>query len=291
MSRVRRFLIPAMAAGVMLGGGGLIYAGLGSSPAPLVVESSPSPAGPSPEELAAIERAKNVDALDTALKKVKGSFSVAVLDATTGETYAYRGATRYDTASIVKADILACMLLKAQDAGREPSSTEMSLAKPMIQLSDNNATTSLFRRIGGKPAVTRCNKRLGLTATAVDVHWGLTRTTATDQVKLLEQFDADDGPLDEASRETAFDLMTGVDEAQDWGVPVVAATGETATVKNGWDTRSDDGGKWVVNTIGRIEGDGVDVSVAVLSRGSASQQAGMTLVEKVAKLTRKHLKY
>ncbi|WP_306469724.1 serine hydrolase [Actinoplanes sp. DH11] len=167
----------------------------------------------------------------------------------------------------------------------------MSLAKPMIRLSDNNATTKLFRKIGGKAAVTGCNKRLGLTDTEIDVHWGLTRTTAADQVRLLAGFDDTDGPLDDASRQTAFELMTTVDEAQDWGVPAVAQPGETATVKNGWDTRTADGGTWVVNSIGRVSADGVDVSMAVLSHDNASMESGITLVEKVAKLTRKHLKY
>ncbi|WP_433830717.1 serine hydrolase [Actinoplanes sp. CA-015351] len=292
---MRRLLIPVVAAGVMIGGGGLIYSGLGSGSSPSVTAFvSPSPTGPSPEELAAAERAARVKKLDAALTKVAASspeFSVAVLDAKTGETYQYRGSEKFDTASIVKADILACMLLKAQDADREPSSRELSLAKPMIRLSDNNATTSLFQRIGGKAAVTQCNKRLGLTKTAIDVHWGLTRTTAGDQVKLLTQLDDEEGPLDDESRETALDLMTTVDEAQDWGVPVIAKAGETASVKNGWDTRTADGGKWVVNSIGRITSDEVDVSVAVLSHDNASQESGIKLVEKVAKMTRQYLKY
>ncbi|MEU4693627.1 serine hydrolase [Actinoplanes sp. NPDC023714] len=284
---MRALMMSAVAAVVVLGGGGLVYAGLRSSP---TVEFK---AGPSAQELAAVRWAKKADALDAALKKVTGSFSVAILDAKTGLTYEYKGATKYDTASIVKADILACTLLKAQAADRSLSAGEMALAKPMIQLSDNDATTALFQQIGGKAAVTKCNKTLGLTATTIDVHWGLTKTTAEDQVKLLEQFDGDDSPLDEGSRETAFELMTGVDEEQDWGVPAVAADGETATVKNGWDTRSADNGRWVVNTIGRVtspEGE-VDVSIAVLSHHNLSQDNGMKLVEKVAKLTRKYLEY
>nr|WP_111647314.1 serine hydrolase [Actinoplanes lutulentus] len=281
---------------MMIGGGGLIYSGLGSGTSPSVTAfASPSPTGPSPEELAAAERAARVKKLDAALKKVAASspdFAVAVLDATTGETYQYRGSEKFDTASIVKADILACMLLKAQDADREPSTRELSLAKPMIQLSDNNATTSLFQRIGGKAAVTKCNKRFGLTKTAIDVHWGLTRTTAGDQVKLLTQFDSAQGTLlDGDSRETALGLMTTVDSEQDWGVPVVARAGETTSVKNGWDTRTADGGKWVVNSIGRVTSDEVDVSVAVLSHDNTSMESGITLVEKVAKMTRQYLKY
>lgn len=294
---------------MVLGGGGLIYAGLGDDggsggvlPSSLsigdskpVASASPSPTGPSPEELAKAERAKREKALTAALKKLTATspeFSVAVQDKKTGETYAYRGDEKYDTASIVKAQILACMLLKDQDADRDPTSGEMTLAKPMIQLSDNNATTSLFTRIGGKTAVGKCNKRLGLTETAVNTSWGLTRTTVDDQIKLLGEFVDTKGPLDSDSRKTAFKLMNTVNEAQDWGVPAIAKTGETFTVKNGWDTRSADGGLWAVNTIGRVtDGDDVDVSVAVLSHNNKSMQGGITLVEKVAKLTRQYLKY
>ncbi|WP_239174007.1 serine hydrolase [Actinoplanes cyaneus] len=305
--------ILAGAAVVVLGGGGLIYAGLnddgsdGASalPSSLTVGDnttagaaaavSPSPTGPSPEELAKAEHVKREKQLTAELKKLTASspeFSVAVKDLKTGQTYAYRGDEKYDTASIVKAQILACMLLKDQDAGRDPSSGEMTLAKPMIQLSDNNATTSLFTRIGGKSAVGKCNKRLGLSDTVVNTSWGLTRTTVDDQITLLNEFVDTKGPLDADSRKTAFKLMNTVDAAQDWGVPAIAKSGETFTVKNGWDTRSADGGLWAVNTIGRVtKGDDVDVSVAVLSHNNKSMQSGINLVEKVAKLTRQYLKY
>ncbi|MBU2666040.1 class A beta-lactamase-related serine hydrolase [Actinoplanes bogorensis] len=252
--------------------------------------------GPSAAELAKIERAKRARELDAALKLVAAEtpdFSVAVLDKKTGQAYTYQGAEKFDTASIVKAQILACELLKAQDADREPTSGEMALAKPMIQLSDNNATTELFEHLGGKSAITKCNKRLGLTQTTVNSAWGLTKTTASDQVKLLSKLVDTKGPLDEDSRETAFSLMNSVDDTQDWGVPAVAKEGESATVKNGWDTRSADGGLWAVNTIGRVSSpDGkVNVSVAVLSHNNQSMDGGIALVEKVAKLTRQYLKY
>ena len=275
-------------------GGGLLPSSLtfGDEPPPKV---SPSPTGPSKEELAARERAKRVKALDAALEKFAATapeFSVAVLDKKTGERYSYRGTTKYDTASIVKVQVLACALLKAQDAGRKLSSTELSLAKPMIRLSDNNATTALFNRLGKASAVGKCNRRLGLKQTTVNSAWGLTRTTANDQVKLLSELVDKKGPLKAGSREQAFALMNTVDDAQDWGVPAVAKAGETTTVKNGWDTRTKDGGLWAVNTVGRVTGDDdVDVSVAVLSHNNQSLDGGITLVEKVAGLTRQHLKY
>jgi beta-lactamase class A len=295
--RRSRNLIIAVAAAVILGGGGLIAIGLtDDDDGVLPTAIGGKPAGPSAEELAKRERAKRAQALDAALKQVATEtpdFSVAVLDKKTGQTYAYQGAEKFDTASIVKAQILACELLKAQDADREPTEGEMALATPMIQASDNNATTELFQHLGGKSAITKCNKRLGLSQTVVNNAWGLTKTTASDQVRLLNKFVDAKGPLDEDSRKTAFSLMNTVNDDQDWGVPAVAKPGETATVKNGWDTRSADGGLWAVNTIGRVTSpDGkVNVSVAVLSHNNQSMDEGIALVEKIAKLTRQHLKY
>jgi hypothetical protein len=316
---VRRNLIIifAVAAAVILGGGGLVWAGVRAktdtatlSPSSVIEGDSPSPAAsyspaprakPSPSaptdgdhaedaEEARETRAAQLTAALKKLDRISPEFSVAVLDRRTGERYEYRGTVKYDTASIVKAQILACMLLHDQDAGHDPTSSEMALAKPMIRESDNNAATSLFQHVGARTGVTKCNKRLGLTQTVVNSSWGLTRTTADDQIRLLSKL-VDAGPLDTGSRRTAFTLMNSVDPAQRWGVPSIARSGETTTVKNGWDTRSADGGRWAINTIGRVTSDDTNVSVAVLSHDNRSMSAGVSLVEKVAKLTRQYLKY
>lgn len=298
-----------MAAAVILTGGGLIVLGLNGEsadagalvPATLTPRrattsagASPAPTGPSPQQRAKARRAGRVKQLDAALRKVAANapdFSVAVLDRKTGTTYAARGTATYDTASIVKTQILACMLLRAQDADRDPTSGEMALARPMIRTSDNDATTTLFQRLGGRRAISTCNRRLGLTRTTVDSSWGLTRTTVLDQVTLLSKLVDPSGPLDAGSRRTAFTLMNTVVEEQSWGVPSIARTGETTIVKNGWDTRTADDGRWVVNSIGRITSGDVDVSVAVLSHDNASRESGIALIERVAMLTRQHLRY
>jgi beta-lactamase class A len=254
----------------------------------------PSPTGPSPEELAVAKRAAQVKALDAALTKYAATapeFSVAVLDRKTGRKYSFRGTKTYETASIVKVQVLACLLLSAQDAHRELRGSEVALAQLMIRESDNDATTDLFEKLGRQAAIGKCNKRLGLTATKVNGSWGLTRTTADDQVKLLSQLVDDKSPLNESSRHWAFTLMSAVDRDQDWGVPAVKESGETATVKNGWLPRSTEGNKWIVNTVGRVTGDDTDVSIAVLSHGNVSMPGGIKVVEKAAKLTRQYLAY
>lgn len=271
------------------GGGGTLAGVFQDEP-----KASPTPTGPTPEELAAIERAKRVKALDAALKKYasgKPEFSVAVLDRKTGETYAFRGDEKYETASVVKVQVLACLLLTAQDADRKLTGSEKALADKMIRYSDNDATTALYGKVGKITGLTACNKRLGLTQTKVSGSWGLTRTTVTDQVVLLSQLVDEKSELSEASREYAHKLMSTVAPDQDWGVPAAAEEGEDATVKNGWLQRDTEGNLWIINTVGQITDDDTDVSIAVLSHTNRTMPAGQSLVEKVAKLTRTHLKY
>jgi hypothetical protein len=312
--RTRNWILGAAMAGV-LGGAGLVGVGMmrdsGGSTRPLAgtfseagvraqAQAAPrqgaqaqAPAAQKTPSPAAV-RAARVKALDAALKKYAASapeFSVAVLDRRTGQRYSYRGTEKYETASVVKVQVLACLLLKAQDARRDLTTTELSLAKRMIRLSDNDATTSLFSKLGRASGVSACNKRLGLTETKVNSAWGLTRTTVNDQVKLLAELTDTSGPLDAGSRKLAYTLMSTVDDSQDWGVPAVARSTEKFTVKNGWLARSTENYRWIINSVGRVTGPGTDVSIAVLSHDNATMSGGITTVQKVAKLTRQHLKY
>jgi beta-lactamase class A len=307
--RVSRPLLLSLATLVIMGGVALIGLGLrsdgaagdlaerGNATTRFAGAAAPRPAaptGPDPAELARKERQRRVAALDAALKKYAATvpeFSVAVLDARTGQRYAYRGAERYESASVVKVQVLACLLLTAQDEGRRLTSTELSRAGLMIRISDNDATTALFRQLGRVPSLTACNKRLGLTSTAVRPSWGLTQTTVNDQVKLLSELVDEKGPLDSRSRKIVHDLMSTVQADQRWGVSAAATDGEDVTIKNGWLQRSTENGRWIINSVGRITGDDIEVSLAVLSHGHPTDRAGMDVVEKVAELTREHLRY
>jgi beta-lactamase class A len=286
-----------IAAVVVVGGGVLITQGFQGSKDSGTSSSSdrPSPTR-STVDPAIAQRAQRRKQLTVALTKLAPTvpeFSVAVVDRKTGERFEFKGTEKFDTASVVKASILACTLLQAQDDDRRLSTAQRQLTARSIQNSDNDATTSLFGQLGEVKGLTACNKRLGLTQTVVNSAWGLSKTTADDQVKLLGELVDAKGPLSVNSRQYAYSLMTTVADDQDWGVPAVARTGETATVKNGWDTRSADGGLWAVNTIGRVTSTDkrTDVSVAVLSHNNQTYEDGIALVEKIAKLTRQYLKY
>ena len=209
--------------------------------------------------------------------------SVAVLDVTSGESAAY-GDAAFDTASIVKVDILAALLLQAQDAGRTLTATEKSYATTMIQNSDNDSATALWNLIGTADGLDAANKTFGLTGTTGGAGplWGLTQTTAADQLTLLQQVFGDDSKLSAASQSYIQGLMKEIEADQQWGVSA-AADGSKWALKNGWLARSTTG-LWDVNSIGRVTGtDGDEYLVAVLSNGSTTQAKGITLIEAAAK--------
>ncbi|KND27104.1 hypothetical protein IQ63_35320, partial [Streptomyces acidiscabies] len=203
--------------------------------------------------------------------------SVGVLDLASGDSAVY-GEAAFDTASIVKVDILAALLLQAQDAGRKLTAQEKSYAALMIENSDNDSASALWNTIGQAEGLDAANDRFGMTGTegGEGALWGLTQTTAADQLALLQQVFGETSKLSDASREYVRGLMAQVEADQAWGVSA-AAQGAGWALKNGWLPRSTTG-LWDVNSIGRVSAGGGGYLVAVLSDGSVSMAAGVSLV-------------
>jgi beta-lactamase class A len=213
--------------------------------------------------------------------------ALALLDQQTGEQVLYNESVRFETASVVKVDILATLLYQHQQTGTTLSADERDTATAMITQSDNDAASDLWDAIGGASGLAAANKVFGLTRTTPgdDGYWGLTTTTAADQVRLLKVLTADDGPLTATSRGYELGLMARVEGDQRWGVPDAASDQSTEVeVKNGWLSRSADGGLWIVNTVGRIVEPGHEWLVVVLSSHHASEDAGIAMVEHAADL-------
>ncbi|WP_413756403.1 hypothetical protein [Streptomyces sp. MMBL 11-3] len=303
----------AVASLVLLGAtaSGTVYADARAHGADGLVSSSASPATTATTE-ATVEAATaggpaspaDPDALlAKALRDVPveagARLSVAVLDTESGDGAGY-GDGAFDTASIVKADILAALLLRAQDAGRGLTAQEKAYAAAMIRDSDNASATALWEAIGRAPGLAAANARLGLDATegGDGTLWGLTRTTAADQLTLLRRIfeDGDEGEggdedgagdgggggpvLDADSRAYLRGLMGEIAEGQDWGVSAAGPSGYA--LKNGWLPRSTTG-LWVVNSVGRVVADGRAYLVAVLSDGNSTKESGIATVEAAAK--------
>lgn len=219
-----------------------------------------------------------LEAIDT-----DAEFSVSAVDIDTGETLTY-GDASFDTASIVKVDILAALLHQAQQEGRELTASEKSLAVAMIERSDNTAATALFNAVGGRAGLEAFNEVIGLTETEVgsNGYWGLTQTTSADQLKLLEVVFGEESVLSADSQAYEQGLMSNVIDAQNFGVSAAADDADDAALKVGYLQRSATG-LWDVTSIGQIEAGGHTYLVAVLSDGNASFDSGVALVDQVAR--------
>ncbi|WP_306940927.1 serine hydrolase [Streptomyces phaeochromogenes] len=246
--------------------------------------ASASAASPSPSPV--VDRdALLAEAVEAVAVEDGAAVSVAVLDVSSGESAVY-GDGAFDTASIVKVDILASVLLRAQDAGRGLTAQEKTYAAAMIRNSDNASATALWTAIGQAEGLRAANERFGLLDTegGDGALWGLTQTTAADQLTLLRQVFGAESELSEASRAYLAGLMGEIAVGQGWGVSA-AASGVGASeiaLKNGWLPRSATG-LWDINSVGRVSADGREFLVAVLSDGNSSKEKGVSLVEAAAK--------
>lgn len=222
-------------------------------------------------------------ALEPILRRGTGSVAVGIVDRTTGATASYHERRAFHTASIVKADILAALLLNVQRGHMTLDQFEMDLASKMIGYSDNDAASTLWDAVGRAPGIAAANRNLGLRYTVPDEedYWGLTLTTVTDQLRLLADLTSRRSPLAAASRHYEMSLLRDVEPGQDWGVTVAADPGTRSAVKNGW--LPDPQGWWMINSIGVITRGGHQLLAAVLSSGQPSLGAGIAQVEVIAK--------
>jgi beta-lactamase class A len=249
------------------------------SPIPALAEPSATPQ-PAPDPTVAVQA--SIASYVTGRRAHAG---IAVRDRITGLAVAYQETVRFDTASVVKANILAALLWRNQRANRSLTAAQGDLAEDMIVHSDNDATDALWDAAGGAAGITNANQAFGLSQTSVnqDGYWGATLTTAADQLRLLGALADLGGPLSTISQGYEWNLLAHVDTDQRWGVPRAAGPAATAVyVKNGWLDDKNDRGRWIMNTVGRIVEPGHDWLVAILSDHNPTEQSGMTLVETLA---------
>src|SRR5674536_7031 len=112
-------------------------------------------------------------------------------------------------------------------------------------------------------------------------YWGLTRTSAADQVQLMRTVAFPNPVLGEAARGYLAGLMSNVTPSQRWGVSAGVPPGVPVAVKNGWLPVANG---WEINSIGHVSGGLHDYVVAVLSVGSPSMDDGISTVEVVSSL-------
>ena len=216
--------------------------------------------------------------------------AAAVHDTRTGCTWRFGSTEPFPTASTVKAQILAAVLLQAQDAGRstlDPVTFEQASA--MIRASDNIAASELYHQVGYAVSLQEYGRRLGLIDTVnVGDDWGGDRTTPDDQLHLLGTLLDGGGVLDAPLVDVARRLMGSVQRSQAWGVSAGAPTDSTVWLKNGW--LYNDGsvwgptGVWRVNSIGAVTTSGGHRwLLAVYGNEWPTMRAGVAGIETIAR--------
>jgi beta-lactamase class A len=224
-------------------------------------------------------------ALNAYIQSEGGHAAVAVLDQLTGAHIEVNQDQRFQTASIVKFDILATRLYQVQKSGTTLSSGQQALAKLMITQSDNDAASNLYSADNGAIGVTSANNVFGLTETTPNTSWGRTHTTAADQIRLLSAVFGPHSPLNDDSRNYMMSLMSQVEPDQAWGITAAKTDAATGVyVKNGWVEMDDYGHMEGDNSIGRITEPGHDWLIATMSNYNKTDEAGEAILEGLAKL-------
>ncbi|MFD9303158.1 serine hydrolase [Streptomyces sp. NPDC060048] len=280
------FVIPllvgaAMVAHILIPASGLAE-GAPSGPLPTTAPKTDSEVRPATAETTTPEQAVRL-ALD-GLGAHHGRYALAVEDLTSGRSAAYGSSSEtFTSASIIKVDILAALLLQTQDRGGRLTSAQRQLASDMIRFSDNDAAQELWIGVGRRQGLDAANARLGFTPAHAGQRgpWGLTRTTARDQIALLKAVFTQDSPLSAASQSYVRALMSAVTDGQNWGVRAAGAPGGLPVLKNGWLP----GGMpqlWAVNSVGVVERAGHTLLVVVLTDGQPTRETGIALIEQAA---------
>ncbi len=206
--------------------------------------------------------------------------AAAVEDLRTRRVWTYHPDRREQTASIMKVDILETLLHERQDDGGL-SAAETELAEDMIENSNNDDAQDLWDDEGGSGAVGAYDRLAGMTNTTPNPSgaWGLSLTTAPDQIALLRQLIVHDEILSRSSQDDELTLMGNVEADQRWGVSGGVPAGTKVALKNGWLPVT---AGWQVNSIGRVSGHGRRYLIAVLTESNPTEAYGIDTITHVS---------
>jgi hypothetical protein len=233
--------------------------------------------------------AKLTKDINAALSGRTSITGIRVEDRLRGIECRYSEGRRFDSASVVKASLLAATLWWRHGV---LSSHEQAEATLMIEHSNNDAATFFWDELGHQrfqqylTAATMTETQPSPGAT-----WGLTQLTARDELQQLRLLIAPNNLLTTAARNYELNLMNHVEADQRWGTPAGAPGGLTVYVKNGWLPRRTLG--WRINSIGAFidnkAGAQRDYLIAMLTDNNISMQYGVDTIQRVAQVVHRDL--
>jgi hypothetical protein len=168
------------------------------------------------------------------------------------------------SASVVKAMLALEVVREARH--RDLTSAERALLRPMITVSDNNAASAVYRRVGGA-GLYRVAAAAGMTHFRDVGNWADAHITAADQVRLFLRIDK---LAPKRHRAYLRGLLGGIVSWQRWGIaPVAAARDFHIMFKGGWRIG-------ISHQVALLERDGRRIALAVLTSGAPDPYGRLT---------------
>jgi hypothetical protein len=266
---VKRFLLGAVFLGLLL------PQGANATPKPVAHHEVKSPLTSS--------------AVRAYLQTRTGLVSIAIYDHLTHKTWGLLPDQVNHAASIAKVDIMAAYLHQLQVKKEVLTPDNLAKLTQMIEYSSNADASYFYELVGTCTGLTAFNATIPLTATApVCPHgniygWGITNTTALDQLHILALFSQKNKILTKASQSLGLGLMKNISAADTWGVSTGPTKGSVVAFKNGW-TPVSPTNEWQINSIGWIQGPKRNYDIAILTSGNPSYGYGITTVSQLAQL-------
>ncbi len=211
------------------------------------------------------------------------SMTAAVHDTRTGCRYHLDEGAVLTTASVIKAQVLAGVLLQAQADGRGLTPDEAAAVELMMHFSHNRPPTSeLYVQVGGAAGMEALDAAFGIAGTSHTARYGATRSTAEDRTTLVRQLLVGGGPLDDESVATAWEWMSTVSDAQSWGISAGLPLEHEYALKNGFYPMAGRG--WRLGSTGVVrDPEGGAYAVTIMTEHNVDEATGIALVETIAR--------
>lgn len=209
----------------------------------------------------------------------KSEVSVAVYNQFTGQTYVYQPEKTFKTASIMKVSVMASLFL--HHGFNDTTEDKVSI---MIRQSDNDAVDSLWEEAGGDQGLKDTWSKMGLSNTFLNEegHWGLTTTTAADQVKVMKAVTLKNSLFTSYEQQHMRQYLQSVAADQKWGVSGGVPSTSVVELKNGWSPAAEE--NWRINSIGHIQDKTHNYVIAILTYKNPTQEYGIHTIEQLSSL-------
>ncbi len=179
------------------------------------------------------------------------------------------------SASVVKAMLLVAYLRKLAAEHRGLDTPSRSLLEPMIHISDNEAATAVWERVGD-PRLRELARRAAMTDFSIVGIWANAQISPADQARYFFEMESLTPPQ---FRHFARHLLSHIAGYESWGIPAIARPrGWTVFFKGGW--RETERGQ-LVHQVARLQRPGERIAIAVMTDGDPTMGYGIDTIQGV----------